>query len=101
MSAGKQDVSAAQVPSGDDRIDLLNAAQLGAAYKGPVYYKGQPVPAAQPVRLENTPSVAPKDDGTHRPSLTSPTLRAAPASAYHGSLYYPANSTSLPAPRPN
>lgn len=37
--------------NGDDKVDLLNASQIGEAYKGPVYYPGQPVPSAKSVRI--------------------------------------------------
>lgn len=105
IASGSSIALASRDPNGDDQVDSLNAAQLGAAYAGPVYYKGQAIPAARPVLIDAGKTAAPakntaptfagagSGEGTPRPVSQSAT------DAYHGALYHPAGNSPLPPPQ--
>lgn len=80
-------------------VDRLNAAQIGTAYKGPMYYPGQPIPPAHPVQLENQGQ--PASIGSL--PAQSPTVAPKPvagSNSYHGALYYPSQAyPALPSVR--
>ncbi|MFT8718840.1 hypothetical protein [Acetobacter sp.] len=90
---------ASRDPNGDDQIESLNAAQLGAAYKGPTYYKGQAIPAARPVVIDTGKSGAPVSAGISSEKATPPPVSKSATDAYHGALYHPAGSSPLPPPQ--
>ncbi|GBQ29576.1 hypothetical protein ACLRDC_02190 [Gluconacetobacter sacchari] len=46
--------------TGDSLVDRLNAAQLPGRYRGPLYYRGQPIPPAQPMDVQGLPPNVPQ-----------------------------------------
>ncbi len=76
---------AAEAATDDLAVDRLNDAQLASAYRGPVYYPGQPVPKAQPVRLGQNETV---DDDAAGDAEVDLLNDAQVGSAYKGPVYY-------------
>ncbi|MCH4090214.1 hypothetical protein [Acetobacter sp.] len=69
--------------NGDDKVDLLNASQIGGAYKGPVYYPGQPVPSAKPVNIATGGSAVVASGAVGHEAAAAP---VAPAAVKTGSV---------------
>ncbi|MFT8778016.1 MAG: hypothetical protein ABF893_15385, partial [Gluconacetobacter liquefaciens] len=59
-SAHRASHSAYPDGTGDALVDRLNAAQLPQSYRGPLYYRGQPVPQAQPMDVQSLPPNVPQ-----------------------------------------
>ena len=59
-SAPRPSHSAYPDGTGDSLVDRLNAAQLPQSYRGPLYYRGQPVPQAQPMDVQSLPPNVPQ-----------------------------------------
>ncbi|GBQ23693.1 hypothetical protein AA0472_1184 [Acetobacter estunensis NRIC 0472] len=80
-------------------VDRLNAAQIGTAYKGPVYYPGQPVPPAHPVQLQNQGEAASVVSAPAQSPAAAP-KPVGGGNSYHGALYYPSQAyPALPSAR--
>lgn len=101
--------------NGDQEVDSLNAAQLDGAYKGPVYYPGQPIPAARPVAsgtlrgagpvagatVSTAPPAAVATSAAARAPVTAPeTGQETGLDKYSGALYRAPGAPSLPPPSP-
>lgn len=77
--------SAAESTTDDAAVDRLNDAQLASTYRGPVYYPGQPVPQAQPVKLGQNETVDNDAAGDAEVDLLND---AQVGAAYKGPVYY-------------
>lgn len=76
---------AAESTTDDAAVDRLNDAQLASTYRGPVYYPGQPVPQAQPVKLGQNETVDSDAAGDAEVDLLND---AQVGAAYKGPVYY-------------